>query len=74
MQRQEGTTSARARGRGKAPVHCSAYTRNKDTMPATTTVVDRQAEAVWDAEAGEWAGQKAAGHEGEIPSPLWIFG
>eukprot|EP00903_Cladosiphon_okamuranus_P010190 g9649.t1 len=29
---------------------------------------------VWDAEAGVWVGDKAAGHEGDIPSPLWIFG
>ncbi|CAN0129184.1 unnamed protein product [Pylaiella littoralis] len=32
------------------------------------------AAAAWDAEAGVWVGDRAAGHEGSIPSPLWIFG
>ncbi|CAM9353975.1 unnamed protein product [Ectocarpus fasciculatus] len=32
------------------------------------------ASGVWDAEAGVWVGDRAAGQEGSVPSPLWIFG
>lgn len=32
------------------------------------------ATAVWDADAGVWVGDRAAGQEGSVPSPLWIFG
>ena len=28
----------------------------------------------WDAAKGVWVGEKAAGDEIDIPSPLWIFG
>lgn len=41
---------------------------------ATTTTTMANGPAVWDDEAGVWIGDKAAGHEGDIPSPLWIFG
>lgn len=32
------------------------------------------AKPVWDVVNGVWANNKAAVHQGEIPSPLWIFG
>ncbi|CAM9527526.1 unnamed protein product [Ectocarpus sp. 6 AP-2014] len=32
------------------------------------------APAVWDADAGVWVGDRAAGQQGSVPSPLWIFG
>ena len=28
----------------------------------------------WDAKAGVWVGERAAGSSLEIPEPLWIFG
>ncbi|CAN0393676.1 unnamed protein product [Ascophyllum nodosum] len=31
-------------------------------------------EASWDAAAGIWVGDRAAGCDGDVPSPLWIFG
>lgn len=44
------------------------------TMSAATGTGETPAAAVWDGAAGVWVGDKAAGHEGDIPSPLWIFG
>lgn len=43
-------------------------------MSAAAGTTEAPAAAVWDAAAGVWIGDKAAGHEGDIPSPLWIFG
>ena len=40
---------------------------------SASTAADTPA-AVWDPAAGVWVGDKAAGHEGDLPSPLWIFG
>ena len=41
---------------------------------ATGTAETPAAVAVWDDAAGVWVGDKATGHEGDMPSPLWIFG
>lgn len=45
-------------------------------VPRTETRMTSSArgEASWDAAAGVWVGDKAVGFEGEVPSPLWIFG
>lgn len=47
----------------------SALPRTKTRMASSAT-----GEASWDAAEGVWVGDKAAGFEGEVPSPLWIFG
>lgn len=44
-----------------------------DAMSGGDTIANSAA-AVWDAEAGVWLGDRAAGQEGSVPSPLWIFG
>ncbi len=46
--------------------------RRAGTLATTATM--SSGPAVWDDEAGVWVGGKAAGHEGDVPSPLWIFG
>lgn len=48
---------------------------NDDTAGAPVIASGSSAvAAAWDAVAGVWVGDKAAGHQGDIPSPLWIFG
>lgn len=63
------------------PPFPSLFSRGRQTTavairPTTTSVMSATpaASAVWDAAAGVWVGDKAAGLEENIPSPLWIFG
>lgn len=59
---------------GYAPrLHSDIYRSSRRVRSAASHTMTARA-GVWDADQGVWIGDKAAGHEGIVPSPLWIFG